>query len=84
MIKYWEEEKPLEIKEGNLSLQFYDQADALNLKMYFYNSEEEKVADDIKTAISLRKKFMLESPEILLTLKEVFAEWYEELEAESE
>lgn len=78
---YWEEENPLEIKEGSLQLDFYDQADALSLKMFYYDSKLEKATDSIKKSFSLRKKYLQQSPEILLTLKELFAEWYEDLEA---
>lgn len=80
MEKYWEKENPLEIKEGNLKLQFYDKADALNLKMFYYDSEKNRVSDSIKTSMSFRKKFIKQSPEVLLTLKEIFTEWHEELE----
>ena len=80
---YWEEEKPLEIKEGSLQLNFYDQANALSLKMFYYNSNTNQVSDSIKKSFSLRKKYLQQSPEILLTLKELFAEWYEDLKAQN-
>ncbi len=80
---YWEEEKPLEIKEGSLQLNFYDKADALNLKMFYYDSEKEQATNSIRKNISLRKKYLQQSPEILLTLKELFAEWYDDLEAQN-
>lgn len=80
---YWEEEKPLEIKEGSLQLEFYDQADALKLKMFYYDSEKAQATDRVKKIFSLRKKYLQQSPEILLTLKELFAEWYEDLEAQN-
>jgi hypothetical protein len=80
---YWEEEKPLNIKEGSLQLKFYDKADALSLKMFYYDSEKEQATDSLRKNISLRKKYLQQSPEILLTLKELFAEWYDDLEAQN-
>jgi len=83
MSKYWKEEKPLTIKEGTLELKFYDKADALSLKMFYYDSEEKQATDSLRKNISLRKKYLQQSPEILLTLKELFAEWYDDLEAQN-
>lgn len=75
MGKYWENEKPVVVKSGNMEIEHYPKEGVLQICFYRFNEQGEIEA---AKRLSFRKEVLKKYPRVLNLLAEVFKAWQEE------
>lgn len=73
---YWQEEQPLVLIAGNLSLTFFEKSGVLQVGFLV---EDENGRRRIGRRISLRKEKLQQTPRALFFLRDIFKKWAEEI-----
>lgn len=73
---YWQEEQPLVLIAGNLSLTFFEKSGALQVGFLVEGKNGRR---RIGRRMSLRKEKLQETPRALFLLRDIFKRWAEEI-----
>ena len=73
---YWQEEQPLVLIAGNLSLTFFERTGVLQVGFLV---EDENGRRRIGRRISLRKEKLQQTPRVLFFMRDVLKKWADEI-----